>query len=237
LAPTSIFCGEISPRAGVCELNERGRQDESGFTIIELMVVIAVMAIVGSLAVPSMREAMSNQRLKSQAFDVNSALDRARSEAIRSGDHLLVFFGTDALGAALQDSGGNTVPLLILNDGRPGDTNHNCLIDSGEAIEWVDPETGISIGLVGSPGNAPGDLGPGTVSTGSSFEDGGGSDASWVLFRSDGAPVGFDSSCVLGGLGSGAGAFYLENGRRTAAVTLSPTGGTKVHVHSSSWSQ
>ena len=218
-------------------MKSQERRAALGFTIFELIAVIGVIAVLSSLAVPSMRSAMSNQRLKSQAFDVNRAIARARSEATRTGDNMLVFFGTDALGAALTNSDGDVVPLLILNDGRPGSTDQNCLIDSGEAIEWIDAETEISAGVQGSPGGAPGDLGGGDISTGSSFEDAAGNDASWVLMRADGAPLAFESACTIGGLGSGSGAFYLKNGERTAAVTLSPTGNTKVHVHRSSWSQ
>jgi len=64
---------------------------------------------------------------------VVNALGFARSEAIRTGNNHIVFVRGDATGTALQDSSGNTVDLVVIDDQRPGDTDQNCRIDSGEA--------------------------------------------------------------------------------------------------------
>jgi type IV fimbrial biogenesis protein FimT len=58
------------------------RASAPGFTIIELMVVIAIMGVLTMAALPSFTQFVKNQRVKSASFDVFSTLVAARSEAI-----------------------------------------------------------------------------------------------------------------------------------------------------------
>lgn len=218
-------------------MGRRQPRADAGFSLVELLTVISLTAIVVALAVPSLSKSRSNQRLRDAAFSLAGALHHARSEAIRTGDVHAVFYQTDAQGVPLTDGGGDPVLALVLDDGRPGAAGQNCAIDLGETITTLPEQSDIAPGLHGSPGAAPTDLGGGDIGTGSSFREPGGNDASWVLFRPDGAPMAFDSSCNLGPLGSGAGAFYLTNGDRTAAVVLMPTGATRIHTHSGAWSE
>ena len=53
----------------------------TGFTLIELMVTIAIAAILATLAAPSFREYIVSQRIKNASFDLFTALTLARSEA------------------------------------------------------------------------------------------------------------------------------------------------------------
>ncbi|WP_271410711.1 GspH/FimT family pseudopilin [Pseudomonas sp. Q1-7] len=52
-----------------------------GFTLIELMIAIALLAIIASLAAPAMSSFLLNQRVSGQASALSSALQFARSEA------------------------------------------------------------------------------------------------------------------------------------------------------------
>ncbi|WP_212784824.1 GspH/FimT family pseudopilin [Ferrigenium kumadai] len=54
-----------------------------GFTLVELLVTIAVVAILASIATPSYRAFVAGQRIKTASFDIMSALTLARSEAIK----------------------------------------------------------------------------------------------------------------------------------------------------------
>lgn len=54
-----------------------------GFTLIELMTVVAVLAVVAALAAPSFRTFIDNQRLRNASFDLVSDLLLARSEALK----------------------------------------------------------------------------------------------------------------------------------------------------------
>lgn len=56
-----------------------------GFTLIELMVTIAVAVVILTLAVPGFRSIIQNNRAATQANDLVTALGLARSEAIKRG--------------------------------------------------------------------------------------------------------------------------------------------------------
>ncbi len=55
----------------------------SGFTLIELMMVCAVVGVMVVVSVPNMGAFIKNQRIKSQMFDFLNALNIARSEAVK----------------------------------------------------------------------------------------------------------------------------------------------------------
>lgn len=53
-----------------------------GFTLIELMVVIALVAIIAVIAIPSFTTLIRDNRAESQAEQLNALLQYARSEAV-----------------------------------------------------------------------------------------------------------------------------------------------------------
>jgi type IV fimbrial biogenesis protein FimT len=58
-------------------------EQPGGFTLPELMITLAIVAILGALALPSMAGIIATLRSKSAASDLHAALTRARSEAIK----------------------------------------------------------------------------------------------------------------------------------------------------------
>lgn len=57
---------------------------QSGFTLIELMVTIAVLAVLLGLALPSFQGSLRSNRVATATNDMLASLALARSEAIRS---------------------------------------------------------------------------------------------------------------------------------------------------------
>jgi type IV fimbrial biogenesis protein FimT len=55
----------------------------SGFTLLELMVVLAIAGVLAAIAIPAMGNFMRNSRITAAANDVMAALHFTRSEAIK----------------------------------------------------------------------------------------------------------------------------------------------------------
>ncbi|MCP0915358.1 prepilin-type N-terminal cleavage/methylation domain-containing protein [Acinetobacter indicus] len=70
-----------------------------GFTLIELMVTIAVLAIVAMMAAPSMNNFRKNQQLKEQENKIKLALAEARTEARLQNKPMIVSFSTPSSNA------------------------------------------------------------------------------------------------------------------------------------------
>lgn len=56
---------------------------QAGFTLVEALVVIAILGIFTALAAPSFSNTIANMRIKSTSFDLVNDLNIARSEAIK----------------------------------------------------------------------------------------------------------------------------------------------------------
>lgn len=59
------------------------RHSQAGFTLIELMVAISVLAILLSAAVPSFRQFVANTQIRSTAQSILNGLQTARAEAVK----------------------------------------------------------------------------------------------------------------------------------------------------------
>ena len=68
--------------ASINNLPRKLRVTSSGFTLIELMVTIAVLAVIVGIAAPSINTQLANQRVKSTAATLANALKEAKAESI-----------------------------------------------------------------------------------------------------------------------------------------------------------
>lgn len=68
---------------GVRVVKLKSKSANRGFTLLELLILVAVMAILLSVAVPSFFSAIQNSRMTAQANDLVTAFQLARSEALK----------------------------------------------------------------------------------------------------------------------------------------------------------
>jgi prepilin-type N-terminal cleavage/methylation domain-containing protein len=213
------------------------RRHGGGFTVIELMVAVAIVGIVAAMALPGWRQYQVDQRLRDVTRAGANLIQTARSQAIATGNNHIVYLAAgapnDACGNALLDGQGRPVPMLILDDGPPG-PGTNCCINAGERVltEPIFTRPGVMAnvnwGMTFAVGSSPLDNGGGNPATGSTFTDMNGAQTRWVMFRPDGIPVGFTAACVTGQIGSGAGGVYVTNANRDYAIVVTPLGGAHV---------
>ncbi len=206
-----------------------------GFTLIEMMIVVAIAAVLSAMAAPAMSQWRADQQLRSAGRAIAGAFTLARSEAIRTGSFHIVFFQLDALNNTLVDASGNAVPAVVIDDSRPGDALQNCRIDAGELVGSVPAEDGVNWGVTLAGAAVSSDFGGGVIGTGSSFRDQNSNATTWVLFRPEGTPVAFTPACAIGAVGTGGGGVYLTNGHRDIAVVLTPLGAVRVHGGAGQW--
>ncbi|MDH1705570.1 GspH/FimT family pseudopilin [Acinetobacter johnsonii] len=68
---------------------------ESAFTLIELMVTIAILAIIATLAAPNLSQMLRNTKVNTSSGDILSFLQQSRTEAIRLGKTVTVCGSAD----------------------------------------------------------------------------------------------------------------------------------------------
>ncbi|KAB2845298.1 MAG: prepilin-type N-terminal cleavage/methylation domain-containing protein [Burkholderiales bacterium] len=73
------------------------RLPQGGFTIIELVVTIVVLAVLTGIGIPSLREFLVRSQLSSAAGEIHAAVARTRQESITRGTFVTItpLTGTD----------------------------------------------------------------------------------------------------------------------------------------------
>lgn len=71
----------------------RRETGQRGFTLIELMVVIVILAVLTTLGIPSFMEMIQNTQVRTAAESILDGLQLARSEAVRRNAHTQFVLG------------------------------------------------------------------------------------------------------------------------------------------------
>lgn len=75
--------------------SQQGVNASSGFTLIELMVTIAVLTIVITVAVPSFTSLVTSSRLNAQANQLLAAIEYAKTEAVKNNATVIFCHSAD----------------------------------------------------------------------------------------------------------------------------------------------
>lgn len=106
------------------------RSMKNGFTLIELLVTLSIAAILLMVAVPNFITFVQNNRLASQANDLVSMLNYARSEAVKRNQRITVCSratDTSCAGSTTWDTG-----MLVF-----ADADGDGVVDGGETVLQV----------------------------------------------------------------------------------------------------
>lgn len=131
----------------------------SGFSLIELMLVVAIAAVVFAMALPQLTQTMRNMHLGSSSATLSSAIQAARYQAIQSGCPITMTVSTGTYLLAfekLKTTGG--IPqcdTVFTNDPRgslPWASSDIALVGAPQTMEF-NPSGTVSITGVLFPNN------------------------------------------------------------------------------------
>lgn len=93
-----------------------GRRATTGFTMLELLVVLSITAILATVAVPSVRDSLQRNSKESGMLDFMSAISLARSEAVSQSRVVTICRSTN-LTACVTSAGGDwSAGWLVFTD-------------------------------------------------------------------------------------------------------------------------
>jgi type IV fimbrial biogenesis protein FimT len=89
----------------------------SGFTLVEMMVVVAILVILASIALPSFRPMIANNRIVATTNDLVGDLALARSEAAKRGGTTVVTVCASSNGSSCSGATDWSGGRLVFVDG------------------------------------------------------------------------------------------------------------------------
>lgn len=89
----------------------------AGFSLIEMMVVVSLLAIMLAIAVPNFTQMVASDRVKTAANELYGLLQYARGEAVGRGQRVTI-------SASTSDTWAETLDVIALKDGEPVTLRH-----------------------------------------------------------------------------------------------------------------
>lgn len=89
-----------------------------GYTLLEVMMVVVIIGILAAATVPNMGGWFAKRDLNATARNLHGHLQQARSEAIRRGENITVFFDTSTTpnSYTVKTSTADVIPRTTLPD-------------------------------------------------------------------------------------------------------------------------
>jgi len=113
-------------------IKQKPKQSSFGFTVVELIVTIGIIAIISAMALPNMGGVIKEYKLRNAARQMVSSLQRVKLRAIKEN--------RDAQIKLQQDAGTGLFYYELFIDANDNDT-----VDAGEAFERVDLDENLTI--------------------------------------------------------------------------------------------
>lgn len=127
----------------------------SGFSLIELMVVVAILAILSALAAPSFTPLMERWRVRDSAENLQSTLYYARSEAIKRSGNVIITKSADTGSCTSSGSTQWNCGWVVFFDVNGNGMQDACVanaIPNECTLQVVSPPNRVTINLAGSAG-------------------------------------------------------------------------------------
>lgn len=109
-------------------------KNEKGFSLFELMIVIAIISILSVIAVPNFLTWRASSNLRGSAFNLKSDMQMAKLRAIKEGRNVVMKF---------DDSG--SYEIFVDDKEGSNTTDNNLTRDSGEVLVLARKLDGIKL--------------------------------------------------------------------------------------------
>jgi type IV fimbrial biogenesis protein FimT len=90
---------------------------QRGFTLIEMLITIAIVALLATLAAPSFKVMLANAQIRTAAQAMSDGLQLARVEAIRRNERVIFTKGAQSAWTVTVESDGSTVQSRSFSEG------------------------------------------------------------------------------------------------------------------------
>ena len=111
----------------------RNRKDDRGFTLLQLIIIVGILGVLASIAIPQYSNWMPEYRLKSAARDLYSNMQLARLMAIKANKSYRLVFTTAGNGSYVVRRPDGTIEKRI--DFRDYDSSGAIGYGGGNAIK------------------------------------------------------------------------------------------------------
>lgn len=165
-----------------------------GFTLVELMVTISVLAVLMAVGIPSFQGVIASSRVTTATNDFMATLAQARSNAIRRGGRVTVCKSAD--GASCVITGGWEQGWIMFNDDDHSAVNPS--VGTGETITFSSPALTNGIVMKGN--------------------------MDYVSFGADGLPKNMNGSGYFGTIRICSTVAALSNDKRARDLIINRTG-------------